>query len=52
MSITKDQAVGKYTGLLNRPAEEYVNDATIEMKWAEKAFKMAEVHYGLRFRVS
>ena len=47
MSITKDQAVNKYTSLLTRPAEEYVNDENIEMKWAAKAFKMAEVHYGL-----
>ncbi|XP_071947667.1 protein PBDC1-like [Antedon mediterranea] len=32
---------------LSQPAENYVNDANIEMQWAMKAFKHAEVYYNL-----
>merc|ERR1711879_611977 len=43
----REQVVDKYKNILTRPAQEYVNDASIEMQWAEKAFKEAEVHYKL-----
>nr|CAG4641321.1 EOG090X0HAI [Eulimnadia texana] len=34
-------------GLLGRPAEEFVNDSTIEALWAMKAFEHAEVYFNL-----
>lgn len=47
MAVPKDKTAKGVANLLSRPAEEYVNDSEIEMRWAEKAFKMADVHYKL-----
>ena len=47
MCPTTEHVAGKVSNLLQRPAEEYVNDSEIEMKWATKAFHMAETHYKL-----
>ncbi|XP_033118615.1 protein PBDC1-like [Anneissia japonica] len=32
---------------LSQPADKYVNDSSLEMQWAMKAFKHAEVYYNL-----
>jgi len=42
-----DQVAGKYKNALSGDAEDYVNDSSIELKWAERAYKQAEVHYNL-----
>lgn len=43
----KEAVVSKYCNILSRPAEEYINDNSVEEKWAEKAFKEAEIYSGL-----
>merc|ERR1712154_167868 len=47
MAAPREKVVDKYKSILTRPAEEYINDASVEERWAEKAFKEAEVHFKL-----
>lgn len=38
-----------FQDVLNRPAEEFGNDESVETMWAMKAFEHAEIYFNVRF---
>nr|CAG4636634.1 EOG090X0HAI [Eubosmina coregoni]SVE70153.1 EOG090X0HAI [Eubosmina coregoni] len=46
-ALTSNQFLTQMTEILDRPAEEFVNDNVIEELWAIKAFEHAEIYFNL-----
>lgn len=38
----------KFQDVLEKPAEEFVNDEVVEQMWAMKAFEHAEIYFNVR----